>query len=279
MRICAVVMILIQCILLSSLQAQGVSSTTPMEIKPFIVGISTHKTTNLIFPYGIKSVDRGSSAILAQKAKGVDNILQVKADTAGFSETNLSVVTNDAKFYSFLLFYTDKPACLNFLFQKDLPHQPTVILDHKEIDQAAYQRAVECVSQQKPFLKNSVRAHRLQARLSGIYLLDSMLVFSIDVKNSSQFTYHPESIRFMVKNNTKTKRTIIQQLQVKPLMEPAFTGIKGVETFPIIIGFKPFTFSDSQRLSIEIEEANGGRTIKLPIKLKTLLRAKQINDM
>src|SRR5690349_24921209 len=37
-------------------------------------------STSLIFKNSIKSVDRGSQDILAQKAKDVENVLQVKAD-------------------------------------------------------------------------------------------------------------------------------------------------------------------------------------------------------
>ena len=48
-------------------------------IKPYPLTIAVNKTTNLIFPYAIKSVDRGSADVLAQKAKGVENILLVKA--------------------------------------------------------------------------------------------------------------------------------------------------------------------------------------------------------
>lgn len=53
------------------------------------------KTTNIVFPFAIKSVDRGSKDILAQKAGGIENILQLKAAKEDFPETNLTVVTAD----------------------------------------------------------------------------------------------------------------------------------------------------------------------------------------
>jgi len=40
-------------------------------IEPYPLQITTTKTTNLIFPYAIKSLDRGSLNLLVQKAKGV----------------------------------------------------------------------------------------------------------------------------------------------------------------------------------------------------------------
>lgn len=45
----------------------------------------------------LKSVDRGSKDVLAQKAKGVESILQVKAAKTNFDETNLTVINADGK--------------------------------------------------------------------------------------------------------------------------------------------------------------------------------------
>ena len=53
-------------------------------IEPQHLAISFYKTTNLIFPFAIKSVDRGSKDVLVQIAKGVENILQVKAAKSNF---------------------------------------------------------------------------------------------------------------------------------------------------------------------------------------------------
>src|SRR4051794_30412871 len=72
-------------------------------IEPYPLKITLNKTTILVFPYAIKGVDRGSADVLAQKAKGVENILLLKAGKENFSETNLSVITADGKLYSFLL--------------------------------------------------------------------------------------------------------------------------------------------------------------------------------
>src|SRR4051812_41886863 len=81
-------------------------------IEPFKLEVAYNKTTHLVFPLSIISIDRGSACIIAQKAVGVENILKVKADEKNFEETNLSVITSDGKLYSFLVFYNDKPAYL-----------------------------------------------------------------------------------------------------------------------------------------------------------------------
>ena len=88
-------------------------------IQSYHLNITCNKTTNLIFPFSIESVDRGSKDILAQKVTGAENILQVKADKQNFSETNLSVITADGNLYSFIVDYLNEPPQLNIVFQKD----------------------------------------------------------------------------------------------------------------------------------------------------------------
>ena len=56
----------------------------PKSITPYRISISYEKTSNVILPFAIKSVDIGSAAVLAQKAQGVENILQLKAGEQNF---------------------------------------------------------------------------------------------------------------------------------------------------------------------------------------------------
>ncbi|NOT93933.1 DUF4138 domain-containing protein [Ferruginibacter sp.] len=72
--------------------------------------ISTDKTTSLVFPFSVRHVDRGTKDILVQQVKEADNILLVKASAKNFSETNLSVVTEDGSVYTFVINYEEKPA-------------------------------------------------------------------------------------------------------------------------------------------------------------------------
>src|SRR5436190_15163818 len=69
--------------------------------------ITTGKTTSLIFPFSILHVDRGTKDVLVQTVKEADNILLVKAAGKEFTETNLSVVTEDGSLYSFSVCYND----------------------------------------------------------------------------------------------------------------------------------------------------------------------------
>jgi len=79
-------------------------------IEPVKLEVTVNKTTNLVFPIAIISIDRGSESIVVQKA--TENILRIKAVSPAFAETNLSVVTSDGKLYSFLVNYSPDPKYL-----------------------------------------------------------------------------------------------------------------------------------------------------------------------
>ena len=108
------------------------SDTTPVTINSIEISICYNKTTSLIFPYAVISVDRGSADVLAQKAKAVENILHVKAGKRNFTPTNLSVVTADGKFYSFLLHYEENPMILSVpVDSHNMAQLPSKIINEK----------------------------------------------------------------------------------------------------------------------------------------------------
>jgi len=98
--------------------AQDSAAPTYVQISSEPLAIAVGKTTNLIFPFGIKSVDRGSRDVLVQKAKGLETILQVKAATACFEATNLTVITTDGKLYSYSVSYDESTTQLNLDYTK-----------------------------------------------------------------------------------------------------------------------------------------------------------------
>ena len=75
------------------------------------LNITYNKTTNLIFPYSVQSIDRGSKDILVQQPKGTENVVQVKADKPNFIQTNLSIITIDGQLYSFTVDYAIQACC------------------------------------------------------------------------------------------------------------------------------------------------------------------------
>src|SRR3954449_11289338 len=105
------IVLLINLVIKTSLLAQQETF-----IEPNNITVTCNKTTHLIFPYAIRSIDRGSPDVLAQKAPGSGNVLQLKAARADFVETNVTVITADNKLYPFKVNYSPLPEHLTILF-------------------------------------------------------------------------------------------------------------------------------------------------------------------
>jgi conjugative transposon TraN protein len=260
-----------------SIQAQtGDVKTKASVIQPFYLSISSSKTTNLIFPYAIKSIDRGSKRVLVQKAKAAENVLQVKADTVDFKETNLSIITQDGQFYSFMVSYAENPTWLNLQISKDSGLEKQAIFQEPIINKALYDRNVDTISLQQQFLNKCKSSNKIILSLLGIYLKDNILFFALSVENLSLFNLTIENIEFIVKDRKSSKRSAVYEKLFQPLFDPFIPTLDANDKRYIITGFQPFTFFPSQVLHIKLREKNGGRSVIMPIKLKKLLKARAI---
>jgi len=251
---------------------------TNQSVTPYQVTISYNKTSNIIFPFAIKSVDRGSSAVLVQKAKGIENILQVKAARENFEETNLSVVTSDGMFYSFIVNYAEQPLVLNLSFVKDSgsAKSAAAVISAQLLDAASYQLMEDSIQLEKGFLHKRVTTEQMQLRLSGIYVYRQILWFNLQVKNHSMIDFIPSSIRFFVRDKKRGKRTAMQEIEITPLFSPAKDTITEEHVFSSVLAFKAFALAKTQRLIIQVREENGGRLLELKVSHQKLLKARGI---
>ena len=221
-----------------------------VSIEPYPLQIGYNKTTNLLFPYAVKSVDRGSKEILVQKNKGNENVLLVKANKENFVTTNLSVITADGKLYSFLVSYANEPPLLNISFDAD--------------SNKVY----------NPFLNIITRSEQMKLSLRNIYIDKQLLWFRFDIKNNSLIDFTPAYIKFFVQDKRKAKRTAEQQDQLVPVFRLTMPVIQGSSKKEMAFAFNQFTISKDKRLVCEISEENGGRLLVLYIGHKSLLKAR-----
>lgn len=249
------------------------------EIHPFQIAVGFNKTSNLIFPYAIKSVDRGSQAILAQKAKGAENVLQIKAGKLNFPTTNLSIITADAQLYSFLVEYSDEPSVLNLCFYKDsLIEKDGIRLTDMPVNEEELNSSAEMVLNAKRFLHYHTREQKIRITLRSIFLYKNLMWFDLQLKNKSLIDYEPDYMRFFVRDKKRSKRTAIQEKEIKPLFTLPCPSIEGETNRHIVMAFSPFTIPKNQLLVVQVGEKNGGRTLLLKLKHKSLLRARIISN-
>ncbi|SHL10298.1 Bacteroides conjugative transposon TraN protein [Chitinophaga jiangningensis] len=246
------------------------------KIDPYFLWVSLNQTSNLIFPYEIKSVDRGSSSILAQKAKGAENVLQVKAAAVDFPETNLSVITADGRLYSFLLKYANEPSVLNLRFYKGEEDGKGVMLKGFEHDKEFYENSSLQVMEHRGFLRKRTSEQKVSLSLGSINMRENVMFFKLTVRNSSQISYTPDYIKFIVKDRKKAKKTAIQEKVLNPLFSTKHPTIDGDSSGSVVIVFPAFTIPRNQNLFIQVGELNGGRTLILKLRHRYLLRARSL---
>lgn len=244
-------------------------------LQPYPIAISFNKTSNIIFPYEIISVDKGSSSVLAQKAKGVENILQLKAEKESFAQTNLSVITKDGRFYSFLVDYAQDPAILNFqivkgsnLFKSD------VLLSDFSLNEDIVNDITRQLKNRKRFLHIYTKNQRMKLSMDGIYLKENLMWISFKMANGSFISYRPESIRFFVRDLKRLKRTALQETEIQPLYAQMDSLISGNDDATAVFGFNPFTIPKTQELIVQVAEHNGGRTLVLHVRYAAMLKAR-----
>ena len=243
-----------------------------MESDSLYIGYS--KTTTIVFPYTIKSVDKGSQDVLAQKAKGMENILHIKAAQQGFDQTNLTVITADAKLYSFVVNYDEESPQLNLSMDKAKSKSPEIYFS----EQSDNEEELINYSKLAFYHKNKIagamkKKYEIKFQLNGIYIRDDVLYYKTRVVNNSRIKYDIDQLRFFIRDSRKIKRTASQEIEIVPIfIHNNVSTINDESEATTVFALPKFTIPDKKHLIIQLMEKNGGRHIELQLKNTKLLR-------
>lgn len=254
--------------------AQSTPGFSTKNVPASPIQISDKLTTNLIFPQAIVSVDRGSRNILVQKARAVENILQVKAENNELVDSNLSVITADGKFYSFTVGYSKDPGQLNLEilsasdrglaeFQEDIPSKAAILETAKKI--ALKNRKMKPIRQRK---------YMTGLSLTGIYIEEDLLYLLFKLENQTNITYDVDQFRLFIRDNKQGKRTASQELEQIPVTILGKTDqIPAQATQTLVVALPKFTIPDQKHLGIELMEQQGGRHLKIKVRNRHIIQA------
>lgn len=259
--------------------AQQIQRPAPsIRITSIPLAVTAQKTTNLLFPYAIKSVDKGSRDILVQKAKGVDYLLQVKAASGDdFGQTNLTVVTTDGEFYSFLVSYQQNPADLNFRFGSAATgarETKVMSADNEAVIESNACRVAEFES----FLKKPA-ADRFGIRLAlqGIYIQGDQMYYQLRLDNDTYIPYDVAQLRFFIRDQKKVKRMATQETELIPMFTYGNAqSLAGHSSQMLVFVFDKHTIPDNKYLAVQLMEQGGGRNIELRTGNRTLVKARPL---
>ncbi len=262
--------------------AQALSELPKSEIIPSItLPICFNKTTNLIFPFKIKSIDRGSKDLLVQKAKGVENILQLKAAIENFDETNLSVITSDGRLYSFIVYYSSAPGALNLHFVKDSSVIKGPSLQFSVVSNEALleKDALNIMKMERDVFWIKDKKYGIRMRLTGLYVRNDVLYFQIELQNRSTINYDIDMLHFFIKDRKQARRTASQELPVLPLYVYGNNlSVKGDASQSLVYALPKFTIPDKKWLHVQMMEKNGGRYLHLRIGNRSIVNAKMLAE-
>ena len=228
------------------------------------LAISDVHTTSLLFPYPIVSVDRGSQDILAQKPKGVENILQIKAAQQEFMQSNLTVVTSDGKLYNFLIAYEPEPFSYAYDFST-LKAKGTVIT--AAYNQAQINALSSMAYHDKSRIAISEEAYDITLSVTGIFIAEDYILYRILLKNETNISYDIDQLRFFVRDQKRSRRTASQEVELTPISiwQPvAKVPAQSMKSFVVVL--PKFTIPNKKNLYLQLTELSGGRHLQMKIK-------------
>lgn len=236
------------------------------------VQITCNKTVNLVFGYPVKSVDKGSASLLAQRARGVQNVLQLKAASRRFEQTNLTVITADGSLHTFLIDYHDDPLhfVIDVVSSQSQQASFADLTSQKQLEELAQNAA-----NAKPYLRRlKDKKGKVKMQLTGLYIQNDMLCVRIKVKNASAVSYRIESERFWISDRKQIKRTASQSASLTPLLATSAAGyIAAGSESELMYVLSGFTLPDHKLLWITLNEKNGGRNLKIALSNRQIVSA------
>jgi conjugative transposon TraN protein len=263
------VMIMMCAVFAYSVSAQTVHTKAVFTTKR--IEVTYNKTTNLVFPAAITSVDRGSQDILVQKATGGDNVLRVKADVKNFTETNLSVITADGQLFSFVVNYAEHPSVLNITVEGDVPASAV-----NSSGQGNYTGAI--IKKRGNVHSVNDESSKVSLKLKGFYVKDDIIFCKLYMSNRSRINYDIDQFHFYIRDKKKSKRTASQEVIIAPVSIAGDTGtMQSEESRMLIVSMPKFTIPEGKLVVVEMMERNGGRHLYLRAKNRHLMKARPVN--
>lgn len=240
-------------------------------IQPLPLEVSAGRTLVLSFAASIKSLDRGSADLLAQKAKGTENVLLLKAARSQIKPTSLIVITTDGDIHTFEVSYQDKPSVTGLQIMPK-HHQPAAQFPGA-IDQNQIQQAIKLATAQKSNLNRRATAGGFSATVEGLYICGPLMCIRLSLENRSVIDYDVQMLSVLTRDKKRIKRTASQQQQLPLTGSSGAAGqIKASQQKTVILAVAKTTLPKSQNLVIQLIERSGARHLDIKMTVKDLAK-------
>lgn len=248
-----------------------------------VIPISYHKNVNLIFPSEIIKDDCSSTEILMSHDH---NILTIGAKNLFEEEKSLTVLTEDAIFYTFIVSYDEDLEKLTYLINDSSGVKiPYIPLEEKktisttsgtEPGSSGIENMCKIVSLEPGFFSDQgYTSKRVSLELTGIWINKGRLYFKFHLGNNSNIPYEISSLNVYVGEKAKLKKASSMPVLKEPIFVYNESGniSPKTENNVYILVFEKFTIGKDKKLSIEMVEKRGGRKLQFTILEDLIIKA------
>lgn len=248
---------------------------------PPLIFVNDSQQSHLIFPGKIIYVDYGTTDVEVIKATGVDNIVAVRASCQFSGSTNVSIVTEGNKFYTFDLSYAEKPSHLSFVVdpEANAKNKRVALLDNKELNSVQRENLRKMVNSRLQTLTKEYKDYAgIRFAITNIFIDQDILFFKFKLTNYSNIDYIPDFVRFYIQDSKIRKKTAIQQVEQTPLFFFDLPErVAAHETKAFTVALNKFTIPDKKKLIIEMQEYGGGRHFTCKLDNDLIISAEILN--
>lgn len=249
--------------------------------QPPVIAVNDNQQSHLIFPDKVIYVDYGTTDVEVVKASGVDNILAVRASAAFDRQTNVTVVTQSGKFYTFNLKFAEKPSQLSFVIDPaaNAANKRVALFDNKELNSVQRENLRKEINSRFQSLNKLYKDYAgIRFAITNIFIDKDILFFKFRLTNYSNIDYVPDFVRFYIQDSKIRKKTAIQQIEQTPLFFFDLPErIAAHETKSFTAAMNKFTIPDKKKLIIEMQELGGGRHFIYKLDNEPIISAEILN--
>ncbi|GEP97689.1 DUF4138 domain-containing protein [Chitinophaga cymbidii] len=245
---------------------------------PYDIQVTDKATTVISFPFTVLNADCGSENLRAEKVPEKVNVIKLKAAVPLTDTTSLHVFTGDGSIYAFKVSWRPTLSTLTYDLREAALQTGTFAgnLEVAPLNERELKTGLEKIRTGRKFLHASNRKFKLKLSLQGIYAHNNTLFLKFRVVNRSRLSYQAGWASLYIQDIKVARRSSVQQIPIQPVYLDALPTLEGKSSQKWIVAIAKATIPDKKKLTLELQEQNGGRHVTLTIRNKDLFKARSL---
>jgi len=250
----------------------------------YTIGVSSSKTTHLIFPYEIRYADLGSNTIAGEAVANAGNVFRIKAVGRSFVESSLTVITADGRVYSFRINYDEDPLVLTYDLTRtprsDVPKAARVSTGSpaRQADNLA-DLGAKALESRRRIKHVGSQLQGMDVHLKNILYKDDVMFLVLGMDNSSKLDYDIDFIHVFVSQEKKAgESSATQDVPVDPIkiFDISKNTVPHRQEITKVVAINRTTLEKDRRLMVQVAEKEGGRMLTLAVGPEELATARPL---